>query len=81
MVQLAVTAHLLGLRLQASYRSRVEVLRDRENRDRGEIVQTVIIVASMAIAALVVLGVIIAKVNHWGAKVPDSTSNPGPQGG
>ena len=25
--------------------------------------------------------VIIAKVNHWGAKVPDSTSNPGPQGG
>ena len=81
MVQLAVTAHLLGLRLQGSYRSRVEVLRDRENRDRGEIVQTVIIVASMAIAALVVLGVIIAKVNHWGAKVPDSTSNPGPQGG
>ena len=35
MVQLAVTAHLLGLRLQASYRGRVEVLRDRENRDRG----------------------------------------------
>ena len=27
------------------------------------------------------LGVIIAKVNNWGAKVPDSTSNPGPQGG
>jgi hypothetical protein len=81
MVHLAVTAHLLGLRLQDSFSSRVEVLRDRGNRDRGEIVQTVIIVASMAIAALVVLGVIIAKVNRWGAKVPDSTSNPGPQGG
>jgi len=77
MLQLAVTAHLLGLRLQDSYRSRVEILRDRENRDRGDIVQTVIIVASMAIAALVVLGVIIAKVNNWGAKVPDSTSTPG----
>jgi hypothetical protein len=35
----------------------------------------------MAIAALVVLGVIIAKVNNWGNKIPDSGANPGPQGG
>lgn len=81
MLRLAVTTHLLGLRLHDGYRARLEILRDRENRDRGEIVQTVIIVASMALAALVVLGIIIAKVNNWGAKVPDSTSNPGPQGG
>ena len=81
MLQLAVTIHLLGFRLHDSYRSRLNVLRDFDNREAGEIVQTVIIVASMAIAALVVLGVIIAKVNGWGAKVPDSTSNPGPQGG
>lgn len=81
MLRLAVTAHLLGLRLHDGYRGRLEILRDRENRDRGDIVQTVIIVASMAIAALVVLGIIIAKVNNWGSKVPDSTSNPGPQGG
>jgi hypothetical protein len=81
MLQLAVAAHLLGLRLHDTYRSRIEVLRDRENRDRGDIVQTVIIVASMAIAALVVLGVIIAKVNNWGNKIPDSGANPGPQGG
>ena len=76
MLRLAVTAHLLGLRLHDGYRGRLEILRDRENRDRGDIVQTVIIVASMAIAALVVLGIIIAKVNNWGSKVPDSTSNP-----
>ena len=81
MLQLAVTAQLLGLDLQDRYRHRVAILRDREHRDRGEIVQTVIIIASMALAALVVLGIIIAKVNGWGAKVPDSTSNPGPQGG
>lgn len=81
MLRLAVTAQLLGLRLHDSYRARLDILRDPENRDRGEIVQTVIIVASMALAALVVLGIIIAKVNNWGAKVPDSTSNPGPQGG
>ena len=29
----------------------------------------------------VVLGVIIAKVNNWGNKIPDSGANPGPQGG
>jgi hypothetical protein len=81
MLQLTVTLHLLGFRLTDSYRARAQVLRDRENRELGEIVQTVIIVASMAIAALVVLGIIIAKVNGWGAKVPDSSSTPGPQGG
>lgn len=81
MLQLAVTAHLLGLDLHDRYRHRVTILRDHEHRDRGEIVQTVIIIASMALAALVVLGIIVAKVNGWGAKVPDSTSNPGPQGG
>jgi hypothetical protein len=81
MLHLAVTIHLIGFRLHDSYRNRVEVLRDRDNREVGEIVQTVIIIASMAIAALVVLGIIIAKVNGWGAKVPDATNNPGPQGG
>ena len=81
MLQLAVTAHLLGLDLHDHYRHRIAILHDREHRDAGEIVQTVIIIASMALAALVVLGIIIAKVNGWGAKVPDSTTNPGPQGG
>ena len=81
LLEAAVAAQLVGLRFKDGYRRRVDVLKDRENRDAGEIVQTVIIVASMAVAALIVLGVIIAKVNNWGNKVPDSTSNPGPQGG
>ena len=81
LLRAAVAAQLAGLHVVDGYRRRVEVLRDRRHRDAGEIVQTVIIIASMALAALVVLGIIIAKVNNWGAKVPDSTSNPGPQGG
>ena len=76
MLRLAITAHMIGLRLQDSYRKRLTVLADRENRDRGEIVQTVIIIAVLAGLAIVVLGVIVAKVNHWGAKVPDTSSNP-----
>jgi hypothetical protein len=76
MLQLAVTAQLIGLRVQDTYRRRVALLADRGNRDRGEIVQTVIIIAVLAGLAIAVLGVIVAKVNHWGAKVPDTNSNP-----
>jgi hypothetical protein len=76
MLRLAIIARMLGLRLQDSYRKRLTVLADRENRDRGEIVQTVIIIAVLAGLAIVVLGVIVAKVNHWGAKVPDTNSYP-----
>lgn len=76
MLRLAITAQMIRLRLCDSYRKRVAVLADHENRDRGEIVQTVIIIAVLAGLAIVVLGVIVAKVNHWGAKVPDTNSNP-----
>jgi hypothetical protein len=76
MLRLAITAQMIGLRLHDSYRKRVAILADRENRDGGEIVQTVIIIAVLAGLAIAVLAVIVTKVNHWGAKVPDTNSNP-----
>jgi hypothetical protein len=75
-LQLTVTAHLLGLRLHDTYRHRRNMLRNPADRDRGDIVQTVIIIAVLAGLAIAVLAVIVVKVTNWGNKVPDTTQNP-----
>jgi hypothetical protein len=75
MLHLTVTAHLLGLRLHDSYRQRQDLLRNPADRDRGDIVQTVIIIAVLAGLAIAVLAVIVVKVTDWGNKVPDTTQN------